>query len=118
MAILNLTDVKQQINDVKRNLFFEDGLTVKFVNISKVLLELENGWYLDKNPQRELGSPEFYQLSITSTDELDLGRIIPLSTSIKIGDVEYTASEYTRPRELTNEWIVKLQTAQMSKRDI
>ncbi len=115
MAIINLTDVKSTINDVKRNLFLEDDLTLKFINVSTVLLEVSEGWYLDKNPQRELSSPEFYQISVVAEG---LDKIIPKTISVKVGQVEYSVFEYSRPRDVTQEWLLKVQTAQMMKRDV
>lgn len=113
---LDLTTVKQQINNVKRNLFLEEGLTLKFINVSTVLLQLEDGWYLDKSPERDNASPEFYLLSVADT-ELNLDKIIPKTTSIKVGEVEYGSFQYTRPRESTKEWLIKLQSLNM-KRDV
>lgn len=117
MGLIDLTSVKSVINDVKKNLYLDEGLTIKFLNTSKVILEIESGWYIDKNPQRELSSPEFYQISIVAED-INLDKIIPRTTSIKIGDVEYASFEYTRPRSATQEWLIKVQTAQMMRRDV
>lgn len=117
MAI-NLTNIKAQLNDIKRNLFFEDS-SLKFINISKVLLELDGGWYLNKHSEKELSSPEFYLLSVVdSNSDLNLDSIIPLTITVKIGDVEYSIIEYSRPKDLTKEWKLKLQTAQMMKRNV
>lgn len=117
MALINLTNVKITLNDVKRNLFLEDNLTIKFLNISKVLLELESGWYIDKNPERDSASPEFFKISIAAED-LELDKVIPLTTSIKIGTDEYGSFQYDRPRGATKEWILKVYPAQGMKRDV
>lgn len=117
MALLDLTNVKSTLNDVKKNLYLDEDLTIKFLNTSKVILEVSSGWYIDKNPQKELSSPEFYQISIVDSD-INLDKIIPRTTSIKIGDVEYASFEYTRPRTATKEWLIKVQTAQMMRRDV
>lgn len=118
MGLIDLTNVKSIVNDLKTNLYLEDDLTVKFVNVGKILLEITSGWYLDKNPERELGSPEFHLLSVVDVEEsYNLDKIIPLSTSVKIGSIEYTNNSYSRSTGSTKEWLVKLQTTQM-KREI
>lgn len=118
MGLIDLTSVIALKNDIKKSLYLEDDLSVKFINVGKVLLEVSSGWYLDKNPERELGSPEFHLLSIADVDDIySFDKIIPLATSIKIGSTEYTNNSYTRPAGSTKEWLLKLQTTQM-KRDI
>ena len=118
MALIDLTDVRGLINDVKRNLYLDDSATVKFISVSTVLLEVTEKWYLDKNPVADLAEQEYHLLSIADNGSFDLDSIIPMTTSIKVGDLEYSSYQYNRSREETNVWKVKVQTQQMMKRDI
>lgn len=114
MAI-DLTSVKGLVNDVKRRLYYEEDLTVKFLNVSEVILEITENWYLDKNPERKLDEAEFHLLKIADVD-LNLSKVIPYTTSVLVGKDEYEVGEYNRSKSATKEWLVRLQTSQM-KRD-
>ncbi|HNC59277.1 MAG TPA: hypothetical protein PLP33_27870 [Leptospiraceae bacterium] len=109
MAI-NLTGVLANINDIKRDLFFDDGATLKFYRVNDLLLELSTGWYVPKNPEKNLAIGEEYFVCsvVDEEDELDLEPVIKTSTKVLAGQEEYKISAYFRPRGLTKAWKIRL----------
>lgn len=120
MALLELTSVYENINNIKRNLFFDETLTLKFKRQNTTLLEIETGWYVQKEPtssinDKVLGSPagyeEFFECSIAIDDEdLDLESIIKLSDSVEIGNEKFVTKQYIKPRAATKKWNLRLVT--------
>lgn len=120
MALINLTEIKGLVNDVKKSLYLDETAIIKFIAVNKVILQLEDGWYLDKNPVAEFSDIEYHVLSIATTINLD--EIIPMTTSIKIGSTEYFVQNYMRNKkdddfDATILWEIKVQTEQM-RRDL
>ena len=109
MAIINLTNVFGIVNDLKTRLFFEEEYTLKFYNGNTLLLEVENGFYVGKDPIMDVTSPtyqegykEFYYCTIAALDEtVDLNPIVKKTTHIRVGDGitgnNYTVEQYIRP---------------------
>lgn len=109
MAVIDLTNVLGIVQDVKTRLFYEDDYTIKFMDGNTVLLEVEEGFYLAKDPIMDVTSPtyvegykEFYSCNITNLDEsVDLGDIIKRSSFVSIGNdskrEQYEVDEYIRP---------------------
>jgi hypothetical protein len=117
---LDLTNVKGLVNNVKRRLFFEEGVTLKLINFNgktNVLLELEDGWYLDKNPDRDAASPTFYLLSIADL-EGNLTEILQMVTTVKIGNLEYGVAQENISIDATRDCTIKLQVNRGMERDI
>lgn len=118
---LDLTTVFENLNDIKRNLFYNEGLTLRFMNRNTLLLEIDHGWYMQKDPSSSIadkafsggsvGTEEFFECSIALDDEdINLETIISLSTSIEIGEEKFVAKGYVKPRQATKKWNLRLVT--------
>lgn len=114
---LDFTTLKATINDIKRNLFFEETVSLKIYKVNTLLLEITEGWYMSKKTKAKLevtdpvsGTEEYYVCSIVDTedDTFNLEGIIPSATSIVIGGNKYAIDQYNRPRALTKEWKIRL----------
>lgn len=109
---IDLTQVKANINTIKRNLFFEETYTVKFYNLNTQILEIEDNWYLSKDSSSNLSNGgEEYELSIVDIDDdIDLASIVKITTSVYIGVDEYKIDQFVRPKGLTKEFKFRLTT--------
>ena len=116
---LVLTNVFQNINNIKRNLFYNDQ-TLKFMKQNTLLLELEEGFFIQKEPTSSIsdkalssgtGKEEFFECSVALDDEnIDLVQIIKLSTEVLVGNKKFKISGYVKPRAATQKWNLRLTT--------
>ena len=109
---INLTHVKFQHNNIKRNLFFQRGMTLVLLNINEVLAELTDGWYVSKNPEADLnigGEWFFASISDTPRDDIDLREVIGNTNRVRFGSETYKAAQVFRPRQLTKEYLLRLE---------
>ncbi len=109
---LNLTKVYEKVNNVKRNLFYKEGTFATFMLNSKILLEVENGFHIRRNPSSNLTlGIEYFEGSISTTDStIDLEKIIPISNIVVFGNNKYALTQYTRPRDETLLWKLRLES--------
>ena len=117
---LNLTSVFNIVNNVKRNLFFESDITMKFMRQNSVLLELETGWFMQKEPTSSIadkalsstkGFEEFFECSVAVDDDsIDLDVVMLATTSVVVGEDKYALKAYVRPRPATKKWNLRLTT--------
>lgn len=110
MAIINLTNVFDIINNVKTNLFYEDDFVMKFYNANTLILQIDSGFYISKDPEMDVTSPtyqegykEFYSCTIADVEDTnDLTPIIKKTTHVIVGNDtvsdKYTVEQYIRPR--------------------
>ena len=117
---LELTSVFENLNNIKRNLFYVEGVTLRFMNRNALLLDLEDGWYLrkystssigDKSISSSVGTEEFFECSVAIEDEnIDLEAIIKLSSNVEIGNYKYKISAYSKPNKnlATQKWNLRL----------
>ena len=120
MAIINLTNVYENINNIKRNIFYDDGITLRFMSRNTLLLELESGWFMQTAPTSSIadkafssgsGKEEFFECSVALDDEsIDLENIIKLSTEVVINNEKFKISGYVKPRIATKKWNLRLTT--------
>ena len=118
--MLNLTSVFNVINDIKRNLFFEEDITFKFMRQNTLILELSSGWFIQKEPTSSIadkalsstkGFEEYFECSIAIDDEdIDLDAVIAASTSAIVGEDKYAIKASVRPRPATKKWNLRLTT--------
>lgn len=110
---IDLTSVYKKVNDVKRNLFYAENTTLKLFELGKVILELTDGWYIRKNPSTNLAlGAEYFECSIASTDEsIDLELYIPRASKVVVGKDQFTIAQYFRPREVTKQWRLRLESS-------
>lgn len=109
---IDLTKVYGNINTIKRDLFYDRELVLKFMNLNDVLLPVERGFYFRKNPTSNLAiGAEYWECAIADDqDDLDLENIIPLTTHIVLGTEKFKISQYFRPRGLTKQWKFRLES--------
>lgn len=112
MAKINLTSVHELINNIKTELFYEDDVTLKLFNTkNEFLLELESGFYIQKEPTSNLATgAEYFECSIVDNqeDEINLDKILDMTQRVEFGNDKYSKLTHFRPRGLTRRWIVRL----------
>lgn len=113
---LDLTEIKSTVNTLKRDLFYNDTYTIKFMNVNKLLCELTEGWYISKRPIQNLAiGAEYFEMSVVDVEDgLNLEPLIPLVTQVRVGNTEkyetYKIAQYFRPRGLTKEYKFRLES--------
>lgn len=109
---INLTNVKGKLNNIKKNLFFEKTVTARFYKVNKLLYEALSEWYFGKNPVSNLAiGGEYFEFSISDNNkDINLEDVIPFATMIEIAGEQYKIYQYFRPRELTQEWLIRLES--------
>lgn len=110
---LDLTGVFGNINNIKSNLFYGEDITettIKFLNVSDVLLEVTENWYMKKNPTSNLAIGEEYWEASISDPDIDLSDILPLTTAVVVGTERYKITQYFRPRGATKKWKLRLES--------
>lgn len=120
MAILELTGLFENLNNIKHRLYYDEDVTLKFIRKNDVLLELDRGWFMqtaptssiaDKSISSGVGFEEYFECSVSIEDEdIDLATIIELTTVVEIGEEKYAIKQYAKPRISTKKWNLRLTT--------
>lgn len=115
MAI-NLTGAYAQVNNIKRNIFYDSTLTLKFFEMNKLILELTEGFYIRKSPSTNLAiGAEYFEASVLTDDTIDLEQIIPRCDRVIYGKNQYRIAQYFRPRDITQKWNLRLESSGKDK---
>lgn len=112
---INLTNVKHNLNNIKRNLFFEKNAVITFYDVNTPLGSLDSGWYCQKWTTSNLAiGAEYFELSVADlqSDSVNLEKIIPRASQVEFLGERYKIAQYFRPRGLTKEWLIRLQSYQ------
>lgn len=108
---INLTSVLRKINTIKTGLFYQDRPSLYCMNLSELLLEIPDGFYISKN-QSQNSSGENWKCSIAENEDVlgSLDDIIPLTTSVVFQGEQFKIVSYERPRAATQVWSLILQS--------
>ncbi len=108
---INLTSVLRNINTIKTGLFYQDRPSLYCMNLSELLLEIPNGFYVSKT-QNQGSSGETWRCSIAENEDLlgSLDDVIPLTTTIIFQGEQFKIVSYERPRAATQIWKLTLQS--------
>jgi hypothetical protein len=108
---INLTSVLRNINTIKTGLFYQDRPSLYCMNLSELLLEIPNGFYISKN-QTQNSSGETWRCSIAENEDVlgSLDDVIPLTTTIVFQNEQFKIVSYERPRAATQVWDLILQS--------
>ena len=114
---INLTNVYGKINNVRRTLFYDSEQTLKLYDVNDLLLEMETDWYMRLGTTSNLAiGAEYFELYIADLDEdKPLEQIIPMTSVIAIGNERYKIAQYERPRGLTQQWYLRLESTGMKR---
>jgi hypothetical protein len=109
---INLSKVRAQLNNVKRKLYYGDTASLKLINVNTIVLELKDNWFLSPSVTSNLAiGAEYWDLYISDiSNDLELDKLLKLSTAVDIQGERYKISQYTRPRGLTRQWNIRLES--------
>ena len=114
MAVIDLTEIKARVNDVKTNIFYGDEESLKIYQGNNLLLELFEGFYIRPRPTTNLAiGAEYIDGSISNPgldDSINLNAILNIATEFELRGVRYKITSYERPRSETQEWKFRLET--------
>ena len=116
---LDLTKVRRRLNNVKRNLYYGEDVTLRFYDVNTLVLELEENWFMSVGATSNLAiGAEYFELAVAESDDDDdikLEDIIPMASAIEIAGERYKIVQYERPRALTRQWSLRLESTGMRK---
>jgi hypothetical protein len=109
---IKLTKVFEKINKIKTGLFYEEGVTAKFMRGNEVLLTLteEDGFFISKNPTSNLAiGAEYFEMSVANTEK-ELEDALLQGSIVEFQGEKFEVASFFRPRGLTEKWEIRLQT--------
>jgi len=109
---VDLTKVRARLNNVKRKLYYKNPSPLKLLNVNEVLYELKKDWHMPTTVTSNLAvGAEYWDLYIAdSPDKVDLEMILTLTTQVEINGERYKILQYTRPRGVTKQWNLRLES--------
>lgn len=111
MAV-NLTKIRGRLNNVKKKLYYENAAPLRLLNMNTIILELSSDWFMPTTitENAALGA-EYWDLYIADIeDTVNLDLIIPEATVAEIQGEQYRIIRYTRPRGVTKQWNIRLES--------
>lgn len=112
---LNLTPVRGKVNNIKRNLFYGTGQLLNFYDINELILELDKDWFMHVGATSNMAiGAEYFELKIAATGTIiNFEDIIPRTSVVAIGGEKYKVIQFERPRGLTKQWTLRLESTGM-----
>lgn len=111
-SAVNLTSVRARLNNIKKGLYYQDAAPIKLLNINDVILELDQDWFMPitVTSNAAIGA-EYWDLYIADRDNsINLDDIIPNATAVEVEGEQYRIIQYTRPRGVTKQWHLRLES--------
>ena len=109
---VDLTKVYAKVNNIKTKLFYDQPEPLRLLNINEVLLVMEKDWWMRTRTTSNLAvGAEYWELSIADyPDTIDLEEVLSLATVAEVDGEKYRILQYTRPRGVTKQWKLRLES--------
>lgn len=114
---VNLTKIRARINNIKTKIYYESPEPLKLINMNTTLLEMEKDWFMPIRATSNLAvGAEYWELFIADVaDDVDLEEILSLATIAEVNGEQYRILQYTRPRGVTKQWNIRLESTGETK---